>query len=247
MPLHIFLQKDFERARTAFDSGDYATAEELFSELRKVFKNSDTDCEVDAEMEHEVWCYLQRISGLQREIVVSRRSDSYWEWFASSDKPPYEITGKYLFFSHIRKVLADFACEEIRSRRFHLAKIPVEGRIICKEHVLCLYYSDDSLKHELAEKYRNREDLKYRYWKSDESTRRGVYSRQFLMRARMPDALTGSHDMGDENSHCARTSDGFDMTIGNIKWNAFVTDQPPLAPGVASPEAGSSIRLNDRG
>jgi hypothetical protein len=46
--------------------------------------------------------------------------------------------------------------------------------------VLCLYYSDDSRKHELAERNRMEYHVKYRYWKSDEATLRGEYSSEFL-------------------------------------------------------------------
>jgi hypothetical protein len=48
------------------------------------------------------------------------------------------------------------------------------------EFVLCLYDKDDSRKHELAKKYRGRNDLKYRYWKSEIETLAGKYSKQFL-------------------------------------------------------------------
>ncbi|MHA1338363.1 MAG: hypothetical protein ACTSRZ_00495 [Promethearchaeota archaeon] len=45
---------------------------------------------------------------------------------------------------------------------------------------LCLYYKDDSHKYELAKKYRNNKNVKYRYWKSNEDTLKGKYSKQFL-------------------------------------------------------------------
>lgn len=50
------------------------------------------------------------------------------------------------------------------------------------EYVLCLYFKDASRKYELAKKYQNRIELKYRYWKSDEDTIAGNYSKQFLNR-----------------------------------------------------------------
>jgi hypothetical protein len=49
------------------------------------------------------------------------------------------------------------------------------------EHVLCLYYKDDSRKHELAQRQEAEyPDIKYRYWKSDEATLKGEYSSEFL-------------------------------------------------------------------
>jgi hypothetical protein len=48
------------------------------------------------------------------------------------------------------------------------------------EHVLCLYYKDDSRKHELAERNKQEYGVKYRYWKSDEATLKGQYSQEFL-------------------------------------------------------------------
>jgi len=48
------------------------------------------------------------------------------------------------------------------------------------DHVLCLYYMDDSRKHELAERNKQEYGVRYRYWKSDSDTLKGKYSREFL-------------------------------------------------------------------
>src|SRR5437016_813213 len=89
------------------------------------------------------------------------------------DPPPYTITGKYLFFSPNRKGLVTIALGEIGSGTFHLAKTQMRGeqKKYGEDYVLCLYYRDDSRKRELADRYRHREDVRYRYWKSDEATR----------------------------------------------------------------------------
>jgi hypothetical protein len=56
-----------------------------------------------------------------------------------------------------------------------------ELRAIGTEHVLCLYFKDDSRKHELAERQKSEyPDVKYRYWKSDAATLKGKYSEEFL-------------------------------------------------------------------
>jgi hypothetical protein len=86
-----------------------------------------------------------------------------WEHFIKHERPPYEITGKYLFFSTNREQLVELAIEELEHGRFHEAKIPLVGYNHGDEHVLCLYYKDDSRKHELAHKYQGRQGIKYRY------------------------------------------------------------------------------------
>ena len=105
-------------------------------------------------------------------------SDGYWLWFLSKEKPPYPITGKYLFFSENLDTLKEIALEEIRNNGFHHAKVNLQLVGKNTEHVLCLYYKDDSRKHEFAQKYQDK--VKYRYWKSDEDTLKGKYSEEFL-------------------------------------------------------------------
>ena len=80
-----------------------------------------------------------------------------------------------------RDLLIEIAINELENNGFHFAKTPMSGITPASgEYVLCLYYKDDSRKHELAKKYRGRNDLKYRYWKSDSDTLAGKYSKQFL-------------------------------------------------------------------
>ncbi len=123
----------------------------------------------------------KRVNALSTNVISS--CDGYWEWFERSDMPviPYEITGKYLFFSLNRELLIEIAINELENNGFHHAKTPMSGITPASgEYVLCLYYKNDSRKHELAEKYRGRSELKYRYWKSEIETRAGKYSKQFL-------------------------------------------------------------------
>ena len=104
----------------------------------------------------------------------------YWIWLFSEKKPIYDITGKYLFFSSDKEKLIEIATNEIENHEFHKAKVNnnlLEGQT---EHVLCLYYKDDSRKHELAERNIQDYGVKYRYWKSDEATLKGQYSGEFL-------------------------------------------------------------------
>ncbi|MFQ5770661.1 MAG: hypothetical protein ACE5HX_09000 [bacterium] len=119
-----------------------------------------------------------KIKGSDTEI--KSLCDGYWEWLIKHENPSYEITGKYLFFSTSRNRLIKIARNEIQHNNFHLAKIPMQGKNISNEYVLCLYYRDDGRKHELAKKYRHQKGLKFRYWKSDEATLKGEYSEEFL-------------------------------------------------------------------
>jgi len=110
---------------------------------------------------------------------MKRLFDGYWIWLLSEEKPNYTITGKYLFFSEDKDKLVEIAVSEIENHGFHRAKVNenlLEGQT---EHVLCLYYKDDSRKQELAERTQDYA-VKYRYWKSDEATLKGQYSREFL-------------------------------------------------------------------
>ena len=111
---------------------------------------------------------------------VRREFDGYWIWLSSPKEPDYQITGKYLFYDPDKERLIRIAEKEISEHGFHEAKVNdrlLEGRT---EHVLCLYYKDDSRKHELAQRNKEEHKVKYRYWKRDEATLKGQYSREFL-------------------------------------------------------------------
>ena len=107
-------------------------------------------------------------------------SDGFWLYLISEEKPNYEITGKYLFFSPDIDKLIEIANNEIEKYGFHRAKVNMNLLKGQTEHVLCLYYRDDSRKYELAERNKREYGVKYRYWKSDEATLRGQYSKEFL-------------------------------------------------------------------
>ena len=106
--------------------------------------------------------------------------DSYWIWLLREEKPNYTITGKYLFFSEDKNRLIEIATNEIENHGFHEAKVNEHLLKGQTEHVLCLYYKDDSRKQELAERNKQEYGVKYRYWKSDEATLKGQYSKEFL-------------------------------------------------------------------
>jgi hypothetical protein len=126
---------------------------------------------------------------------VKIRFDGYWIWLFGDERPDYEITGKYLFFCGDRDKLIRIATNEIENYGFHEAKVNENLLKGQTEHVLCLYYKNDSRKHELAERNKQEYGVKYRYWKSDEATRNGQYSKEFLDKLSKSDR---SHFTGNE-------------------------------------------------
>jgi len=106
--------------------------------------------------------------------------DENWIYLMKEEKPPYRIFGKYLFFNENKERLIEIAKKEIENHDFHVAKVSNTLRGSNTEHVLCLYYKDDSRKNELADRNKHEYDVKYRYWKSDAATRKGEYSQEFL-------------------------------------------------------------------
>lgn len=88
------------------------------------------------------------------------------------------LSGKYLFFSEDQEKLLTLCRHEIENHGFKVAKVATNPR--SGEYACCLYWTDDKRKHELGERYKNTEGIKYRYWKSNADTRAGKYSEQFL-------------------------------------------------------------------
>ena len=128
--------------------------------------------QIDRSHNHYIW--LRMVV----EMSIEMESMGNWLWFQSKTNQPYEITGKYLFFSEDIEILKKIANDEISNNGFHRAKINIEVMGTNTDHVLCLYYKDDSRKYELADKYKS--IVKYRYWKSDQDTIEGKYSQDFL-------------------------------------------------------------------
>jgi hypothetical protein len=128
------------------------------------------------------------------EVRVS--SDGYWEWYVRKDITEQErmaITGKYLFFSPNRNLLVDTAMDELRYHGFKTAKIILTDGRRGTDFVLCLYGEDDSRKHELAARHKGTTALKYRYWKSDEETRREAERKEFDTDEEFIDFIEGIH------------------------------------------------------
>ena len=121
-------------------------------------------------------------------MEVKIEDTGHWIYILSEKKPNYVNTGKYLFFSKNKERLVEIAKNEILKHDFHVAKVNNSLLGSNTEYVLCLYYSDDSRKSELAERHREKyHDVNYRYWKSDVDTLKGIYSEEFLSKLNKED------------------------------------------------------------
>lgn len=110
----------------------------------------------------------------------------YWKWIVNQDcsvdkltlfeeefKKDYHGTiGKYLFFSKNRDELIELAIKLLKEYDLSRAKIPPSIRDGYDEYVLCVYDSAPNLTEEMNQ-YKT-DTIKYRYWKSDEATMKGL-------------------------------------------------------------------------
>ncbi len=107
--------------------------------------------------------------------------DDYWIRFGNPRQSSSfigDLIGKYLFFCKNQETLIKLCEYEIIKHNFEIAKVSTNANN--GEYVCCLYWADDKRKYELANRYKYREDIKYRYWKSNADTRAGKYSKQYL-------------------------------------------------------------------
>lgn len=66
-------------------------------------------------------------------VNVSSHNDGYWEHFMRNDPAPYEVTGKYLFFSTEQNHLVEIAIAALERGSFHQAKV---GRAFSRDQVI---------------------------------------------------------------------------------------------------------------
>ena len=107
------------------------------------------------------WTWIQlKPKGLTKHEFLAKIKDT-----PNSFNVP--INGKYLFFSLDRDLLLRIARNEVLNHAFPLAKINLPSNKRGEDYVLCLYYKDNSRKHELAERSKQYPGVRYRYWKGD--------------------------------------------------------------------------------
>jgi hypothetical protein len=107
--------------------------------------------------------------------------DKYWIRFGDpkqSSSFTGNLAGKYLIFSKDQQLLITTAKYEIEHKQFKVAKVSINPNN--KDYVLCLYWKDDSRRHELADRYSLKDNLSYRYWKSNRDTRARKYSNEYM-------------------------------------------------------------------
>jgi hypothetical protein len=117
--------------------------------------------------------------GLKLPNGIAVEFDGYWLWVRTSEDEPYRVSGKYLYFAEDPMALLKIALEEVGHQGFHRAKVNAEV-VSGTEHVLCLYWKDDSRRYELSDRNSALYGVKYRWWKSDADTFAGKYSPEFL-------------------------------------------------------------------
>ncbi len=123
------------------------------------------------------------------------KRDGAWEYLMRVDKRPAQTeTGKYLFFSVDRVALLEIARREIILFGFFDAKVSM--RLKGDEYALCLYWHDDSRKHELAARNSTEYGVKYRWWKSNEQTIQNAVDRGDPLPCGWPASW---HDLDDPN------------------------------------------------
>ena len=106
-----------------------------------------------------------------------------WVWVKNnqSDQNRNEIKGKYLFFSDDKEKLIELSKFILKKYNLLVAKTPSSD--IANDSkgfgfVLCVYDTINRYCKELKNLETN--DISFRYWKSDDATRAGKYSKQFI-------------------------------------------------------------------
>lgn len=116
------------------------------------------------------------------EIVDTR----HWKWIVNHDcsedklnllkeeiqKEFHGTIGKYLFFSENRDELIELAKKLLTTYNLARAKTTAELKVGYIECVLCIYDDGPNLVQEM--KQYATDTIKYRFWKSDEATMKGI-------------------------------------------------------------------------
>ena len=121
---------------------------------------------------------------INSEKKVFKKNLLGWNYFMSikylKDPKAFAGFGQYLFFHTNPDGLEKIARDEIENNGFDIAKIRAELSGKFTDYVMCLFYQDDSRKNELRGKHQGKNGIQFRGWKSDEDTRKGKYSKQYL-------------------------------------------------------------------
>ena len=118
-----------------------------------------------------------------------------WIWLINKKIKNYKseykaITGKYLFFSPDKEKLIKLAKTILITFNLYLAKVPLSNKPVGNDFCLCVYDKEPRFKREMKS-YADEINIKYRYWKSNESTMNGKYSKEFLSHRTAENKLFG--------------------------------------------------------
>jgi hypothetical protein len=107
---------------------------------------------------------------------------TYWTWTKNEETgvKPGEVIGKYLFFSDDKALLQKTGEEILSEHGLPHMKISADRNAGADEgfgYVLCVYSKDSSLRNELKQK--EVPGLNYRFFKTDDATRAGIYSKNY--------------------------------------------------------------------
>lgn len=105
-----------------------------------------------------------------------------WIWlFNKKIKNPKSeaITGKYLFFSNNKEKLIKLAKIILIKFNLYKAKVPQSDKPIGNDFVLCVYDKEPRFKDQMK-MYADEINIRYRWWKSNEDTIKGKYSKKYL-------------------------------------------------------------------
>jgi hypothetical protein len=97
-----------------------------------------------------------------------------------SDVKPGTVIGKYLFFSDDKNLLQITGEDILREHKLSHMKISADKNHNADSgfgYVLCVYSNNSELRDELKSKETS--ILNYRFFKSDNATRAGIYSKQY--------------------------------------------------------------------
>jgi len=106
-----------------------------------------------------------------------------WFWIKNNEETQNrnDITGKYLFFSDDKNELINLAKIVLKKYSLLIAKTPsIDTPNNSKGFgfVLCIYDTENRYCNDL--KKLETDTISFRYWKSDNATRAGNYSKQFI-------------------------------------------------------------------
>ena len=107
--------------------------------------------------------------------VINEEAEENREAIASEcSNTLHGTVGKYLFFSYNKQELINLCETILKEYNLSHGKVPFEDS--SSEYVLCVYDVRNRFANELS-KFQT-PTIKYRFWKSDSATMRGVYSKR---------------------------------------------------------------------